>query len=87
LRNRESAEGLTQEVMEVFESIHAMLVETGFNIVFHGHDHSFAYQKLDGIVYQLVPKPAHRNRSRHSAEEYNYKEGAFLPNSGACGHG
>ena len=37
--------------------IHQMLVETGVDIVFHGHDHVFAREELDGIVYLLVPQP------------------------------
>lgn len=37
--------------------IHRTLVETGVNIVFHGHDHAFAREELDGVVYLLVPQP------------------------------
>jgi len=62
--------------------IHALLVETGVSAVFHGHDHFFARQERDGILYQLVPQPGHRNFKRHQAEEYGYAEGDFLPNSG-----
>lgn len=62
--------------------IHRLLVETGVQIVFHGHDHFFARQELDGVVYQLVPQPAHRNFRNHTAAEYGYRSGDFLPNSG-----
>jgi hypothetical protein len=62
--------------------IHRLLVETGVTAVFHGHDHFYARQELDGIVYQLVPQPAHRNDRSPHTEEYGYKEGLFLPNSG-----
>ncbi len=62
--------------------IHKLFVETGVSAVFHGHDHFFAYQELDGVVYQLVPQPAHRNVRSHQAEEYGYRSGVFLPNSG-----
>jgi predicted phosphodiesterase len=62
--------------------VHAILKETGVRIVFHGHDHFFARQELDGIVYQLVPQSAHRNSTKHSAAEYGYKQGDFLPSSG-----
>src|SRR5512137_545843 len=61
--------------------VHRLLVETGVTAVFHGHDHFYARQELDGIVYQLVPQPAHRNDRSPHAEEYGYKEGLFLPNS------
>ena len=62
--------------------IHTLLAETGVNIVFHGHDHFFARQELDGVIYQLVPQPARRNSGRHQAEEYGYAQGEFLPGSG-----
>ena len=62
--------------------IREMLVETGVNIVFHGHDHFFAHQERDGVVYQLVPQPAHWSSQKHSVAEYGYKTGDFLPSSG-----
>ena len=37
--------------------IHRLLVETGVSVVFHGHDHAFAREELDGIAYVLVPQP------------------------------
>ena len=37
--------------------IHEVLVEAGVDVVFHGHDHVFAKEELDGIVYLLVPQP------------------------------
>ncbi len=64
------------------QPIHSLLKETGVTVVFHGHDHFYAKQELDGIIYQLVPQPAHRNNRNHHAEEYGYKNGEFIPNSG-----
>lgn len=64
------------------QPIHRLFVATGVTAVFHGHDHFYAKQALDGIAYQLVPQPAHRNDRSHHAEEYGYKEGTFLPSSG-----
>jgi hypothetical protein len=63
--------------------IHQLLVETGVRIVFHGHDHFYAKQDKDGIIYQLVPQPAHRNFKQDHAKEYGYRAGEFLP---SCGH-
>ena len=37
--------------------IHKVLVENSLNAYFHGHDHMYAYEKWDGIVYQEVPSP------------------------------
>ena len=53
--------------------IHELLVKNHVNIVFHGHDHLFVKQDLDGIVYQEVPQPGHpRYDNTRSAEEYGY---------------
>lgn len=63
--------------------IHALLVKHGVSAVFHGHDHFYARQELDGIVYQLVPQPGHPGFDRlRNAEEYGYFRGHFLPPSG-----
>ncbi|MFO0943778.1 MAG: hypothetical protein U0930_23835 [Pirellulales bacterium] len=63
--------------------IHQMLVDSGASIVFHGHDHFFAKQDLDGIVYQEVPQPSHaRVGNTRTAAEYGYVVGDFQPSSG-----
>jgi hypothetical protein len=38
--------------------IHQLMVENGVNIFFQGHDHLFAKEMVDGIVYQEVPMPS-----------------------------
>jgi hypothetical protein len=38
-------------------SIHQLLIDNDVSAVFHGHDHQYAYEELDGIVYQEVPQP------------------------------
>ncbi len=40
--------------------IHQLLVEKGVTAVFHGHDHLYVKQDLDGIVYQEVPQPSQK---------------------------
>ena len=37
--------------------IHQLMAESGVTAYFHGHDHAYAYEKLDGVVYQECPKP------------------------------
>lgn len=39
------------------QPIHRLLVDTGVIAVFHGHDHVFAREELDGIAYVLLPQP------------------------------
>ena len=63
-------------------NIHQLLLATKVNIVFHGHDHFYAREALDGVIYQLVPQPGARNNRKTFAEEYGYKEGVFHPSSG-----
>jgi hypothetical protein len=64
--------------------IHQLLRERrGGVIVFHGHDHLYAQQEKDGIIYQLVPQPGHsRFDNTRSAEEYGYKSGVIQGASG-----
>ncbi len=65
------------------QPIHDLLVKHGVNIVFHGHDHLYAQQERDGIIYQLVPQPGHtRFDNTRSAAEYGYKSGVIAGASG-----
>lgn len=63
--------------------IHQLFVENKVTIFFHGHDHFFAKQERDGVIYQLVPQPSHPNyKNAGQALAYGYNTGAILPNSG-----
>ncbi|MFT3786843.1 MAG: metallophosphoesterase [Tepidisphaeraceae bacterium] len=62
--------------------IHQLLVQSGVNLVVHGHDHFFADQSCDGIKYLLAPQAAHRNYRSDHADEYGYRAGRFIANSG-----
>ncbi len=59
--------------------IHQLLVTNRVSVVFHGHDHLYARQDLDGIVYQCVPQPGD---PRGGKETYSYRQGTILPSSG-----
>lgn len=63
--------------------IHQVLVANRVSAVFHGHDHVFVKQDLDGIVYQEVPQPsvAEYDNTRIAAD-YGYVEGDVLGSSG-----
>lgn len=63
-------------------AVHNMLAAAGVSIVFHGHDHFFARQELDGVVYQLCPMPGDSGYGYGFMEEGGYVYGDFLPNSG-----
>jgi hypothetical protein len=67
--------------------IHQLMVENGVNAFFHGHDHIYAREELDGIVYLECPKP---DDAGYAWEPYGYgeTEGLYpdaiekIPNSG-----
>jgi predicted phosphodiesterase len=62
--------------------IHELLVKNDVDIVFHGHDHLYAKEELDGIIYQAVPQPGHpRFGNVRSAEDYGYA-GEVISSSG-----
>jgi tetratricopeptide (TPR) repeat protein len=62
------------------QPIHALFVEAGVTVFFQGHDHLFARQELDGVVYQTVPSPADTTYNTHNDKAY--KSGDLLANSG-----
>ena len=64
--------------------IHQLLVRHRVSAVFHGHDHLYVKQDLDGIVYQEVPQPGYpRFNQANSATDYGYVNGVIL---GSPGH-
>lgn len=60
--------------------IHQLMAESGVSIFFQGHDHLFARQELDGVVYQSVPNPA--DPTYQAVNSSAYGTGKVLPNSG-----
>jgi hypothetical protein len=63
--------------------IHQLMADNHVTIFFHGHDHLFVRQNLDGVTYQLVPQPCIREyRVGDHAAEYGYVNGDVVGNSG-----
>ena len=65
--------------------IHQLMVENGVTIFFQGHDHLYARQELDGLIYQEVPNPGDPTPGEvfcNSCFHENYLSGDLLPNSG-----
>jgi predicted phosphodiesterase len=81
-RNADGSDGFTQHRPGWAAPIHQLLVQNHVSVVFHGHDHLYAKQDLDGIVYQEVPQPGDPKASTRSAAEYGYKNGVILGSSG-----
>jgi hypothetical protein len=66
--------------------VQQLMVDNGVDIFFHGHDHIYAYEELDGIVYLECPKP---DDAGYAWEPYGYgyteglyPNGLLIPNSG-----
>ncbi len=54
--------------------IHQLLVDTGVTAWFHGHDHLYAREQRDGVIYQEVPQPStERYEGPDLARDYGYE--------------
>lgn len=80
-KNADGSEGFKHNRPGWEMPLHQLFVKNGVNIVFHGHDHLFVKEELDGIIYQEVPQPGHPSGGTRSAEEYGYG-GVILGSSG-----
>jgi hypothetical protein len=66
-----------------YKPIKELLEENRVTIFFHGHDHFFAKQDLNCLIYQECPQPGHFNfMNANQAPVYGYLQGQILPNSG-----
>jgi hypothetical protein len=83
-RNIDGSDGFATRRPGWAMPIHALLVQHRVTAVFHGHDHLYARQSLDGIVYQAVPQPSAVNSSSGPtlARDYHYASGTILSSSG-----
>ena len=62
------------------KTIHQLMVDNDVTIFFQGHDHIFARQELDGVIYQTLPEPANPFYSWENADAFT--SGDKFPNSG-----
>jgi len=60
--------------------IHQLMAKAGVTVFFQGHDHIFAKQQLDGVIYQSLPLPGDPYYTLHNREAYH--SGDALPGSG-----
>ncbi|MFO0785893.1 MAG: metallophosphoesterase [Phycisphaerales bacterium] len=60
--------------------IHDLMRDTGVTIFFQGHDHLYAKQELDGVIYQTCPNPADPTFTAFNRQSYT--AGDIFPNSG-----
>ena len=83
-KNADDTDGFAQNRPGWPAPVHELLKQNHVSIVFHGHDHLYAKQDLDGTVYQEVPQPGcpGDGKTPRSAAEYGYKNGIILGSSG-----
>jgi hypothetical protein len=62
------------------KTIQQIMAATHVTIFFQGHDHIFARQELDGVIYQSLPEPANPFYTYENADSYH--SGDIFPNSG-----
>ena len=68
--------------------IHQLLVANHVSAYFHGHDHLYARQDQDGIVYQTGPQPSRSATTLVDpkigdlSKEYHYEHGTVLAGTG-----
>lgn len=83
-RNADGSDGFAAHRPGWARPIHDLLVATHVTAVVHGHDHLYAYQQKDGLVYLEVPQPSNPNGRNFAtlATEGGYVSGTFLGSSG-----
>jgi Calcineurin-like phosphoesterase len=62
--------------------VHQLLVKNKVSAVFKGHDHLYAKESLDGIIYQTLPQPSHAGDATNSAVQYGYGAAKVVGGSG-----
>jgi len=80
-KNEDGSEGFAKHRPGWMMPLHALFVKNGVTAVFHGHDHLYVKEQMDGIIYQEVPQPSHPTGGTRSAEDYGY-QGVVLGSSG-----
>lgn len=63
--------------------IHQVLVDNHVSVVFHGHDHQYAYETLDGIVYQSLPAAGFTGNGFNIYDESDPLTARVLPSGGS----
>ena len=70
-----SSEGFAANRPGWAQPIHQLLLDNNVTAVFHGHDHLYVDQELDGIKYQETPQPSAGSTSNSATLS---KEGGYL---------
>jgi hypothetical protein len=78
-KGKDGADQFAQKRPTWDKPIQQLMADTHVSVFFQGHDHLFAHEELDGVVYQELPSPADPNYADDNAASYT---GDVLPSSG-----
>jgi len=82
-KNIDNTDGWATNRPGWYKPIKDLFKEHEVTVLFHGHDHFFAKQEMDCLLYQEVPQPSLPNFTNVSqAITYGYISGIILPCSG-----
>ncbi len=82
-KNKDGSDGFTANRPGWYKPIKDLFTENRVTIFFHGHDHFYAKQDKDCLVYQETPQPSHPIfATANQATEYGYVKGEIYPNTG-----
>jgi hypothetical protein len=82
-KNADGSDGFAAQRPGWGTPIHQLLVQNHVSALFHGHDHVFVHQELDGIIYQEFPQPSLTKYDNTGlAQQYGYTHGDVVSSSG-----
>jgi uncharacterized protein (TIGR03437 family) len=79
-KNNNGSYGFTANRPTWASPIHQLMAANHVTIFFQAHDHLYARQELDGVVYQSLPNPADNTYTAFNADAYT--SGTVFPNAG-----
>jgi hypothetical protein len=62
-------------------AVHQLFLDNGVDIFFHGHDHVYAMEQVDGMIYQECPHPAQDNYGTGFGEYTNNPPTTIVKNN------
>ncbi|MFI5185350.1 MAG: metallophosphoesterase [Chitinophagales bacterium] len=62
--------------------VHQLLIQNHVSVVFHGHDHQYAYEQRDGIIYQSLPAAGFSGNGFNVYSQQNPLTTKVLPSPG-----
>jgi hypothetical protein len=81
--NIDGSDGWAANRVGWYKPIKDLLEENRVTIFFHGHDHLYAKQDLNCLVYQELPQPSMPNfQNVPNTTAFGYVNGTIIPNAG-----